>query len=285
MNILNQKKKNLIVFTDLDGTLLDHDTYSFNEARPALDRLRQLDVPVIPSTSKTFSEVEILLRDLNMMSPVIVENGSVIAVPATEEFSHYQPQYQMGDFNVTHLSVDYPFVINSLVDFRNKFGFKFRGFNDMNVAEIAKITGLTIENSANAKKRMCSEPLIWTDSDRNFDLFKQTLKNHHLRIIQGGRFWHVMGEASKSDAMKNIVDIYQRNVGQKLTVIALGDNANDVSMLKSADIGVIIRRKDRSCLSFESNNQIYTSNLSGPAGWNAFFMHFLDNDLNDSNKT
>lgn len=39
----------LIVFTDLDGTLLDHDNYSWQEAKPALDRLKLKHGPVIIS--------------------------------------------------------------------------------------------------------------------------------------------------------------------------------------------------------------------------------------------
>ena len=47
----------LIVFTDLDGTLLDHDDYSFEAARPALAKLETLNIPVILTTSKTATEV------------------------------------------------------------------------------------------------------------------------------------------------------------------------------------------------------------------------------------
>ena len=34
-----------VLFTDLDGTLLDRDTYSWEAARPALDRLIQKGIP------------------------------------------------------------------------------------------------------------------------------------------------------------------------------------------------------------------------------------------------
>ena len=33
------------VFTDLDGSLLDHHTYSFESARPALERIREQRIP------------------------------------------------------------------------------------------------------------------------------------------------------------------------------------------------------------------------------------------------
>ncbi|MFQ5696467.1 MAG: mannosyl-3-phosphoglycerate phosphatase, partial [Terriglobia bacterium] len=47
----------LIVFTDLDATLLDHQTYSWAAAEPALRRLRLLGIPLVFCTSKTRAEV------------------------------------------------------------------------------------------------------------------------------------------------------------------------------------------------------------------------------------
>ena len=39
-----------LVFTDMDGTLLDHDSYSFEPAVPMLQALDRAAVPVIPTT-------------------------------------------------------------------------------------------------------------------------------------------------------------------------------------------------------------------------------------------
>ena len=73
--------KRPIIYTDLDGSLLDHYTY---EATPAKSLLRQLDnlgTPVIPCTSKTVAEVIPLCRSLNLFGPFIAENGALICVP------------------------------------------------------------------------------------------------------------------------------------------------------------------------------------------------------------
>ena len=64
-----------VVFTDLDGTLLEHSTYSFAEAEEALDLLRSQDIPLVICTSKTRSEVEFWRRLLGNEHPFIVENG------------------------------------------------------------------------------------------------------------------------------------------------------------------------------------------------------------------
>ena len=54
----NQKDCHLLVFTDLDGTLLDHETHSFKRALPAIKILKEKNIPLIFSTSKTRAEIE-----------------------------------------------------------------------------------------------------------------------------------------------------------------------------------------------------------------------------------
>jgi predicted mannosyl-3-phosphoglycerate phosphatase (HAD superfamily) len=64
-----------VVFSDMDGTLLEHSTYSFAEAQPALDLLKSRGIPLDVCTSKTRSEVEFWRRLLGNKHPFIVENG------------------------------------------------------------------------------------------------------------------------------------------------------------------------------------------------------------------
>jgi hypothetical protein len=72
----------LVVFSDLDGTLLDHTTYEFGAARVALDRLHDEGVPLVLCTSTTRAEVEPLPIALGNRDPFIVENGGGVYVPA-----------------------------------------------------------------------------------------------------------------------------------------------------------------------------------------------------------
>ncbi|MEM9278462.1 MAG: HAD-IIB family hydrolase, partial [Pseudomonadota bacterium] len=67
----------LIFFTDLDGTLLDHETYSHEPAREALDAIRNNDIPLILASSKTAAEIEPLRNELGFdHCEAIVENGA-----------------------------------------------------------------------------------------------------------------------------------------------------------------------------------------------------------------
>ena len=71
----------IIVFTDLDGTLLDHNDYSFTAAQPCLDFIRENKIPLIFASSKTSFEIENLCSETNFFHPYIAENGALLCIP------------------------------------------------------------------------------------------------------------------------------------------------------------------------------------------------------------
>ena len=75
----------LIIFTDLDGTLLNSEDYDYRAAIPMLEKLKAQQVPVVPVTSKTRAEVEALRQELNLSAPFIVENGSGVFIAREEK--------------------------------------------------------------------------------------------------------------------------------------------------------------------------------------------------------
>ena len=71
----------IIVFTDLDGTLLDHHTYSYVPAAPVLERLEAEGHPLILNSSKTRDEMVALRAEFGNRHPFVVENGGAVCVP------------------------------------------------------------------------------------------------------------------------------------------------------------------------------------------------------------
>ena len=67
-----------VIYTDLDGTLLDHDTYSAEAARSVLERVGAGGIPIVPATSKTYSEVLEFRSSMNLTHGFIVENGAAL---------------------------------------------------------------------------------------------------------------------------------------------------------------------------------------------------------------
>mgnify|MGYP002626636661 CR=1 FL=1 len=75
--------RRLLIFTDVDGCLLNKADYRYDAALPALERLRRLQVPLILCSSKTAAELSELHRELDLgEAPFIPENGGAIVRPA-----------------------------------------------------------------------------------------------------------------------------------------------------------------------------------------------------------
>ena len=248
-----------LVFTDLDGTLLDHDTYDYRPALPALGRLRQAGIPVIPATSKTLAELDDLAQRLELTGPRVAENGSVIALPGPPP-------------RITITRPGYAGIRAFLAQCRQRPGWRFQGFGDMSVEEIADHTGLSPEEAERAAQRLASEPLLWLGSAQHMHQFCAYASDQGLRVLQGGRFVHLLGDTDKGRALQAVTGSW----GGPVRSIALGDSPNDCDLLLAADIPVIVRRKDGTHLALPQRPDAIITQAAGPAGWNQAINRLLE---------
>ncbi|MDF1762654.1 MAG: HAD-IIB family hydrolase [Oleibacter sp.] len=240
----------IVVMTDLDGTLLDHDTYSTVKAAPTLKRLHELRIPLIFNTSKTHAEVKTLKQDMDIRYPHVCENGSAIYLD-----DYHKPVI---------LGSKIKDIIKVLAQLRRD-GFLFRSFNDMPASEVTAITGLTLNKSTLAKARVATEPMLWQGNDAERVQFQAALGDHDLKLLKGGRFWHVMGPTDKSEGVHFLRQHYQSLWQRSPIIIALGDGENDRAMLEAADFPIVIPGKHATLTLKNTNTR--TAIHHGPKGW------------------
>ena len=72
------KKPSIIIFTDLDGTILHRDNFEFDGIKEYIKDLASRGIIIIPNTSKTQVEIEDFNKKLDLNLPFISENGSAI---------------------------------------------------------------------------------------------------------------------------------------------------------------------------------------------------------------
>ena len=73
-----KKTSKILIFTDLDGSLLHRDTFEFDLIKDYLKQLLSKGIFIIPNTSKTESEILEFNNELGSSLPHIAENGAVI---------------------------------------------------------------------------------------------------------------------------------------------------------------------------------------------------------------
>jgi len=259
---------NMLIATDLDGTLLDHHSYAFDAALPALSLCDKHRIPVVFNTSKTATESERLRRRLRNCHPFITENGSAAFIP--QGYFRHMPEgcTQAGDYRVFRFGETLDAILTALAEIRQELHCDFAGFSDWTAQQVVEHTGLSLQAAHDAKQREFSEPLLWKGNDEELRLFRGAVQERGLKLLQGGRFLHVLGDTDKGKAIIWLKAAYEGEADKPLTLVALGDSDNDVDMLEAADIAVLVRSPVRAMPVLQSGNRVIETSGFGPAGWN-----------------
>jgi len=254
-----------VLFSDLDGSLLNYDDYSFAEARPALEKIKRFGIPLVLTTSKTRKEVEAILAEMNLLEPFIVENGAALFFPARYRGWDLAGGVRFQSYVVFKLGVSYAEVRAFVKRRASRFGIK--GFGDWSVEEIAEITGLPPEKVGPAKEREFTEPFLPGDEKKMEELRRLALKegiaSHTGRDVLPS---HRAGQ-DKGKAVEIAQGLFRRNWGDGVRFVGIGDSANDIPMLERVDVPVLIPHLDGSFERVDLPNLIRASS-PGSRGWN-----------------
>jgi mannosyl-3-phosphoglycerate phosphatase family protein len=263
-----------VIFTDLDGTLLDFKDYSYSTVESVLPNLEALGIPVVFCSSKTRVEQEFYRQALHNYHPFITENGSAIFIPQSyfsftidqKDESEYLVD-QRGNYYVIQLGKTYEYVRSGIQTAKKKVGLELWGYGDLTLDEIEEITGLNRNFAQRAATRDYSETLLkGNKTGQPFEDFKALLLKRGLSCVSGGKFHTVMGAGSdKGKAVQLLTKLYQLEFGSVET-IGLGDSANDIPLLAAVDRGYLVQKQGGKWSDTIDNNITKVSRV-GPEGW------------------
>lgn len=234
-----------VVFTDLDGTFLDHDTYQPGPALGALERLLAAGIEVYFCSAKTRTEQLAIADELGVEIGFIVENGAAV---------------YSADGAATVFGMPYVQVRQALHYAATACGATVRGYGDMDVVEIMEHTGLDDQRARYAQDREFTESFI-IESGEPYEL-SQAMGEHGLRLQRGSRFWTAQGEHDKGMAVRHVT----ARLGAGVESFGLGDFDNDIEMLVAVDTPMLVQQHNGTWRDLHVEDMVRLSGI-GPVGW------------------
>ncbi|MDA3901128.1 MAG: HAD-IIB family hydrolase [Spirochaetes bacterium] len=252
-----------LCFSDLDGTFLDHESYSYQFSLPGFRLLRDNGIPLIFVSSKTFEEIRDLQLELQNGSPFIFENGAGLGFCNPETGYSYELLVSFDDHSLIQ--------VKSILQ-NGSYG-KVTFFDQMSAAQLSRLTGLSEKRAAYSLHRRGTLPFHTDIHDLSLDRVNAVTEPYDIQVTRGGRFYHLLPKScSKGNAIKLLIEKCFSNAQNDNLTMGVGDSVNDLPMLEVVDYPFLVRKYDGSIL---SEPRFVSVDESGPAGFTSAVQSFL----------
>jgi len=267
----------LVVFTDLDGTLIDFHTYSPRVALPAVRALLAGGDRLVFCSSKTLEEQLAIMEQIGIRVPAIVENGSAIFLPAEDPLRPPESVATQSIHGGTLAVLGTPAntIRTTLRSLEAELGIDLEGYGKLSEDVLMARTGLAPAAAARARRRAFSETLTAQLPPEDWARVDRHLQAAGLVRRFGGRFHTVTAAGcDKGRAARAFMDwlraasraAAQPPGADRWVSIGLGDSANDREMLASVEQPFLVQRPDGSWTDLDLP-AVHRVPGVGPHGW------------------
>ncbi len=213
----------LVIFTDLDGTLLEEDGSLSEEVRVLLGVLRPRGVRIVPLTSKTRVELCQWLEELGGDRWGSFENGAGLVTP-------FGIEIVPGALEVARLRA----ILRGV---REEARLPISLVEEMPDEELVERTGLPLQWIPLVRAREFDLPFCAPEDARE-EIYRALEHRPLTRLMKGNRFWYLLGRHDKADAARLLMERLR-----PAATIGLGDSSNDTGFLRLVDHPVLVPRR------------------------------------------
>ncbi len=251
------KNYKILIFTDLDGSLLHRDTFKFDEIKDYLKQLISKGIFIIPNTSKTEKEILEFNNELGLSLPYISENGS--AINGLDLLNSNLPKELILSREKDNLIK----IFNESVpvNLQNKC----KWLSEMDKKKQSLIFGLEDDKLKMALDRKYTIPFLFEGNKSERNELSKIVKNKGLALQEGGRVINLTDKVNKAKALQVFVRFFKKN-NKNVKTIAVGDNYNDLDMLKTSEFPCLVFN-DKFTLDEIPIKNLITTNKPSPEGW------------------
>ena len=252
-----EKKFSLIIFTDLDGSLLHRETFKFDPIKDYIKDLINNEIIIIPNSSKTEKEIERFNEELGVELPYISENGSSISGLNLIN-SNFPNKIILSREKEELLKI---FDLKVPEKIKNKCLL----ISKLDKKKQEKIFGQKDDRLNDVLNRKYTLPFLFNGEKKDKNRLIKILNSNSLTLQEGGRVSNLCDNVNKIKSMNRVIKILKKTKN-KIKTIAVGDNYNDLDMLKNCDIPCLVFNDQFKLDQINIDNLIF-SNKPSPEGW------------------
>jgi mannosyl-3-phosphoglycerate phosphatase len=272
-----------LIFTALEGALVDPRTDSFAGGEEALSELELRKIPFVLLTARTREEIEPIRRKLGHNHPFVTENGGGIFFPD----GYFSLRIPGAVRTARYLSIaqgrPYAEVCEALDEIAEECAVGVAGFHHMSLREVADNTGLRPRDAELARAREFDEPFYFTSADdKAIARFVETARERGFDARSGPAFWHFSAKCDAARAVRTLSQLFREATHIKLRLVGIGGGQDDLPWLRTVDQAILIPDSREAAAPSENSQEnpgrtrtIVMGDAPGAAGWNKAILNII----------
>lgn len=270
------RARQIIVTTEVEGSLLEPGGRSLFEQRAGLDFLAAHGIPLVINSHRTRAEIERLHQRFDLLAPFISEYGSALFLPhGCFPFVPDRTQPALGG-EVIEFGKRYQDVVDGLRLACRESGVRVVGFSELTIDEVARELGITTVEAQLVKLREYTELIrIVEHDDAALGRLVSALRRQGLQCIRRGGHYLVSATPDPAESLRTLRALWRLTWGDHV-VIGLGHSEDDVAWLEHVDVPVIIpnQRAKVPVRALPKLPAVHVTKWPGRQGWSeAIFEH------------
>jgi len=269
-----------VVFTDIDGTLIDIFSGKYGETDKLISILKANNIPIILCSAKTRAEQNKIRGDIGLTDPFIVENGGAIIIPKHYfdfQLDIYQSKLKEEEnYIIIQLGKPTREIRTKLIELKNKLKIEFQGVADVSIEELSKLATMPLDYAKRMSKREYGETILKI-KESDIITFTTHVEEMGMKVLHGGRFFDVTIGTDKGQAVSILIDLFKKKYHNHTKFFGVGDSSNDASMLRLMDVPMLVQKPDSSWEQLEIENIVRLKGI-GPQGWMIAFKKIMEMD-------
>ena len=272
-----------LIFSALEGALVDPLTNSFSGAEEALSELERRKIAYVLLTARTREQVDPIRRKLGHNHPFVTENGGGIFFPD----GYFSLRIPGAVRTARYLSIaqgrPYKEVCEALDEIAEECAVGVAGFHHMSLREIADNTGLRPREAELARAREFDEPFYFTSASENaIARFVEAARTRGFDTRRGPTFWHLSAGCDAARAVRTLAQLFREATHMKLRLVGIGGGDKDLPWLRAADQAVLLPDSRKTAdasgstqATLAHSRTIVAGDVPGAIGWNKAVLNII----------